>query len=101
LDPFLLTLDIHSVGLLTHTSEFTNCLDTLEYHSAFKDNQHEKSKQRVVPVLIQTPQTNAENLKHEEGSYGVFLEKFNKSRDRDIKADEGNLVYAQKKGSTG
>jgi len=97
LNPFLLTLDVHSVGLLTHTTEFTNCLNTLENHSAFKDNQHEKGKQRVVPVLVQTPQTNAENLEHEEGCYGVLLEKFSKSRDRDIEANEGSSVSSPKK----
>jgi hypothetical protein len=86
LNPLLLTLDIQWVRLLTHTSEFTNGLDTLEYDSAFKHDQHEKGKQGIVPVLIQTPQTDAKDLEHKERSNSVFLEQFHESGDGNIES---------------
>lgn len=38
----------------------------------FKYNQHEQSKQAIVPIFIQNPETNAENLEYEKGGGGVF-----------------------------
>jgi len=40
-----------------------------------KYDQHEQGEERVVPVLIQAPKSDTENLENEEGGDGVFLEK--------------------------
>jgi hypothetical protein len=39
-----------------------------------KDHEHEQREQAVVPVFIQAPQTDAENLKNRERRCGVLSE---------------------------
>ena len=45
----------------------------LLHKGGFKSNQHEKSEDAVVPVLIKTPQSNTKHLEHKERSSGPFF----------------------------
>jgi hypothetical protein len=44
----------------------------LEDHGTLEDNQHERGKQRVIPVLVQTPERHTKHLEDEERRYSVF-----------------------------
>lgn len=42
--------------------------------SGLKDDQHDEGEDGVVPVLVQAPKGNTEDLEDEEGCNSVFLE---------------------------
>jgi hypothetical protein len=48
----------------------------LEHDCALKDHQHEAGEKTVVPVFIQAPEGDAEDLENEEGCDGMLCEKF-------------------------
>lgn len=52
----------HNLIVYFHTPQLSQCLQSILRHSRLKQEEHEKSKQTVVPILIQTPKTNTENL---------------------------------------
>ena len=54
--------------------------------SALKDDQHEECEQRVVPVFIQHPKPNTEDLENEEWRNGVLLEKLEECRHWNIES---------------
>ncbi|KAI3487633.1 hypothetical protein L1887_48414 [Cichorium endivia] len=47
---------------------------TLEDDGALEDDEHEEREERVVPVLVEHPQADAEDLEDEEGCDGVLEE---------------------------
>jgi hypothetical protein len=49
-------------------------MDYLPHHSAFENEEHEEGEKRIVPILIQTPQSDTKDLEDEEWRNGVFLE---------------------------
>lgn len=57
----------------------------LLYKSGFKSNQHKKSEDTVIPVLIKTPQPNTKHLKDKERSRGSFFEQLPKFWDIHLK----------------
>ena len=48
---------------------------------AFEDNKHRQCEEAVVPIFIEAPEANTEDLEDEERSSGSFFEKFGKLRD--------------------
>lgn len=56
----------------------------LENDGAFKDHQHEGSEQRIVPILVQAPERDAEHLEDKKGRHGMLSEKFSKFGDGDM-----------------
>lgn len=60
----------------------------LLYKSGFKSNQHKKSEDTVIPVLIKTPQPNAKHLKDKERSGSSFFEQLPKFRDIHLKPEK-------------
>jgi hypothetical protein len=44
----------------------------LKDDSTFKYDQHEQSKQGIIPILVQTPKSNTEDLENKEWSDGMF-----------------------------
>lgn len=57
----------------------------LPHNSTLKHNKHKECEETVVPILIQTPKGDAEDLEDKEGRCGVFREQFREGRDRNIK----------------
>jgi len=53
----------------------------LPHNSTLEYDEHDKGEEGVIPVLVQTPQSNTENLEDKEGCYSMFFEKFLESRD--------------------
>jgi hypothetical protein len=43
-----------------------------------KQDQHDKCKERVVPVLVQAPEGNTQHLKYKKWSCGSFFEQLHK-----------------------
>jgi hypothetical protein len=56
----------------------------LKDDSTFKDNQHEQSKQGLIPILVQTPKCNTENLENKEWSDGMFGKQFSEFGNWDV-----------------
>lgn len=56
----------------------------LEYNGALEHNQHEQGEQTVVPILVETPEGDAEDLEDEEGGSSMFTEEFCKRGNRDV-----------------
>jgi hypothetical protein len=54
------------VGFVPHASYLRHVPHLLLYQRGFEGYQHEESEHAVVPVLIQTPQTNTEHLRRGE-----------------------------------
>ena len=91
----LVTLDLNPpaqaehpniVGFNTHAAEFVQGALALPNYCALEGDQHEEGEKRVVPVLIQHPKTNAEDLKNEEGSHCVLLEELGKCGHGDVES---------------
>lgn len=57
----------------------------LPHNSALKHNKHEECKEAVVPVLVQTPKSDAKDLEDKERCGGMFREQFRECWDRDVK----------------
>lgn len=53
-------------------------------NSALKHDQHEQGEQTVIPIFVQTPEGDAEDLEHEEGCCGVFREQFGERWDGNV-----------------
>ena len=75
---------IDLVWLDAHAAELGQGPLSLPHNGALESDQHEQGEQRVVPVFIQHPQSDAEDLEDEEGRNGVFLEQLGEGRDGDI-----------------
>ena len=58
----------------------------LLHKGGFKSNQHEKSEDAVVPVLIKAPQSNTKHLEHKERSSGPFFKQLTKFRHIHLKS---------------
>ena len=56
----------------------------LPHNSALKHDKHEECKEAVVPILVQTPKSNAKYLKDKEWCRGMFREQFREGGDGDI-----------------
>lgn len=65
---------VHFLLPKTNEKKKKTCDSYLEYDSTLKYNEHEQREERVVPILVQTPQTDTENLKDEERGHSMFLE---------------------------
>ena len=57
----------------------------LPHGCASKCDKREQRKQAVVPVFVETPQRDTEDLENEEWRDGMFCEWLPERRDRDIK----------------
>ena len=78
LNPLILAVDIDIVWLDAHSAELVQSPLALPNDSALEDNQHEEGEQRVVPVLIQHPKSNTEDLENEERRNSMLLEELEK-----------------------
>jgi hypothetical protein len=56
----------------------------LENNGALENDQHESGKERIVPVLVQHPQRNTEDLEDEEWCNGMFSEELGESGNGDM-----------------
>lgn len=68
----------------------------LEDDGALKNDEHEEGEKRVVPVLVEHPQADAEDLEHKKGRDGVLGKEAEERRHGDVKrvgavAAEGEL----------
>ena len=54
---------LDQVRFVSHFPDFCHVSELLVDQCALEHDQHEECEQRVVPVLIQAPQTNAKHLK--------------------------------------
>ena len=84
LDPLVSTEHPDVVRLDAHASEFLEGALALPDDSRLEHNQHEKCEERVVPVFVEHPETDAENLEHKERRDSVLLEELRESRHGDI-----------------
>ena len=55
-------------------TNFRHVPDLLLDQRALEYHQHEQGEDRVVPVLVQAPQTDTEHLEHEEWGRGSLYE---------------------------
>jgi len=86
LSPPTQTENPHIVGLDAHATELIEGALTLPDDSTLENDEHEESKERIVPVLIEHPKSNTEDLEDEEWCNGVLLEQFGKGRNGDIES---------------
>lgn len=56
----------------------------LEYDGALKDDEHEEGKETVVPVLVETPESDTEYLKDKKGGGCVFCKEFCEGGNGDV-----------------
>jgi hypothetical protein len=56
----------------------------LVYDRALEHDEHEQSEQAVIPIFVQTPECNAENLEDEERGNTVLCEEGCECGDGDI-----------------
>jgi len=85
---------MHSVYLnfdrrLPHSSKSFHVLESLHHNCSLEHEEHSKSKETVVPVLIHKPQSRAKDLKHEEGCHQMLHVNFMELGNRNL-----NLVLA-------
>jgi hypothetical protein len=73
----------------------------LEDDGAFKDDQHEEGEERVVPVLVQTPETDTEELEHKEGRHRVLAKDFPEAWHRDVERVLAELRLVESDLATG
>src|SRR2546429_1366934 len=77
---------------------YTTLFRSLPDNSALEDNQHEQCEERIVPVVVQQPETHAENLENEEGRNGMLFPQLDESRqDRKstrLNSSHGYISYA-------
>lgn len=59
----------------------------LSDYGRLEADQHHECKHGIIPVLVQTPETDAKHLKDEEWRHSMLLEQFLKCRKRNIKTD--------------
>jgi hypothetical protein len=52
--------------------------------SALEDDQHEQCEKRVVPVLVEAPECDAEDLEDEERRSRMFPKELQERGDRDV-----------------
>jgi hypothetical protein len=86
LSPPTQTENPHIVGLDAHATELIEGALTLPDDSTLENDEHEESKERIVPVLIEHPKSNTEDLEDEEWCNGVLLEQFGKGRNGNIES---------------
>lgn len=56
----------------------------LEDNGTFEDHQHERGEERIVPVLVQAPQSHTEHLKDEEWGHGMLSEQLGELGNGDV-----------------
>lgn len=59
-------------------------LTYLPNHSALEHDEHEQSKDAVIPVLIQAPESDTKDLEDEERCGCVFTKELGKRRNGDV-----------------
>jgi hypothetical protein len=74
LGPFSETKGPNVVGLDAHATELVESALTLPNNSAFKGDEHEEREERIVPILIEEPEADAEDLENEEWRNSMLLE---------------------------
>lgn len=67
-----------------HGAELGEGAEALGDGRALEDDEHEEGEEGVVPVLVQTPQRDAEDLEDEEGGGGVLAEELEEGGDGDV-----------------
>lgn len=65
----------------------------LPHDRAFEYNKHEEREERVIPILVQTPQSHAKDLEDEEWRDGMLLKEFLEPGDWDIEAVESVVLF--------
>ncbi len=72
------------IRLDAHAAELVQGSLALPHHGALEHDQHEEGEKRVVPILVQHPQADAEDLEDEEGRYRMLLEELGEGGHGDI-----------------
>jgi hypothetical protein len=57
----------------------------LPHNGALEGDEHEERKEGIVPILVEHPQADTEDLEDKERGDGMFPEKFGEGGNRDIK----------------
>ena len=65
----------------------------LPHNGTLKHDKHEEREETVVPILVQTPKGDAEDLEDKEGCCGVFREQFREGGDGNVKLILSVLCY--------
>ncbi|KAI6750013.1 hypothetical protein HG531_007278 [Fusarium graminearum] len=84
LSPLAQTENPHIVRLDAHATELIESALTLPDDGALENDEHKEGEERIVPILIEHPKSNTEDLKDEEWCNGVLLEQFGKGGNGDI-----------------
>ena len=61
--PTSIATNLYHMWLVSHLPDFRHVSQLLIDQRTLKHDQHEQCEQRVVPVLVQAPETNAKHLK--------------------------------------
>lgn len=85
LRPLSVSVHLNGVRSKTHASELGHSSLTLPHHSGLKHDKHDEGEDGVVPLLIETPESNTEDLEDKEGGNSVLKEELGKGGNGDIK----------------
>lgn len=94
--PWCGTLSEFSVArekISIESSQNTGERPYLPHDSALKHNKHKECEETVVPILVETPKGNAEDLEDKERCCGVFREQFREGGDGNVKLVLSILHY--------
>ena len=83
--PLALAVHPDIIRLDAHSTELVQGPLALPHNGALESNEHEQREERVVPVFIEHPQSNTEDLEDEERCNGVLLEELEEVREREYR----------------
>ena len=78
-------VNVYVTNLVPHSLERIERLEALKHDGAFKDKNHAKSEERILPIFVQAPKQHGEELKNAEGREKLLL----------VKAHEVRLLHIE------
>lgn len=85
-------MNVDRVRLDAHPTKLRQGSLALPHNRALESDKHEQGEDRVVPVFIETPQADTEQLEDEERRHSVLLEQLAERRDGDVERVETIVV---------
>lgn len=85
-------MNVDRVRLDAHPTKLRQGSLALPHNRALESDKHEQGEDRVVPVLVETPQADTEQLEDEERRHSVLLEQLAERRDGDVERVEAIVV---------
>jgi hypothetical protein len=64
---------LYHVWFVAHLANLCHIAQLLLDQSALKQDKHDECKERIVPVLVQAPQSNTQHLEHKKWSCGSLF----------------------------